>query len=75
MYLIRNERLKLFATYLNGLGIAVFAVGGLAPVLSMLNGTLPASSTVIVAIVGTICFLVSAALHYAGSLVVKGLRQ
>lgn len=30
---IHNERLKLLATFLNGIGISVFAVGGLAPCL------------------------------------------
>lgn len=28
--MIKNERIKLSATYLNGMAIAVFAVGGLA---------------------------------------------
>lgn len=73
--LVQNERLKLLATYLNGLSIAVFAVGGLAPLFSLPNGSLPASSTAFVTIVGVVCFLVSGALHYAGSLVLKGLRQ
>ena len=35
MSLIHNERIKLRATYLNGLAIAVFAVGSLAPLSLM----------------------------------------
>jgi len=31
---VHNERIKLSATWLNGLSIAIFAVGGLAPLLT-----------------------------------------
>ncbi len=72
--MVRNERLKLFATYLNGLAVALFAVGGLAPLFSALYGSAANASALFVALVSVICFLVSAALHYAGSLVLKGLR-
>ena len=41
--LINNERAKLTATYLNGLAVAVFAVGGLAPIFSTLYGSTPLS--------------------------------
>ncbi|PSJ60489.1 amino acid transporter [Kumtagia ephedrae] len=73
MSLIRNERLKLFATYLNGLAIALFAVGGLAPVFSTLYGTVTNSSTISVVVVSVICLVVSAALHWMASLVLKRL--
>jgi hypothetical protein len=36
---IHNERVKLGATWLNGLSIAVFAVGGFAPVISGFSGS------------------------------------
>lgn len=35
---IYNERIKLFSIFLNGIGIAIFAVGGLAPTISALHG-------------------------------------
>jgi hypothetical protein len=35
---IYNERIKLFSIFLNGIGIAIFAVGGLAPTISALYG-------------------------------------
>lgn len=38
--LVSNERLKLLATFMNGIAIAVFAVGGLAPLFSGLYGSL-----------------------------------
>ena len=36
MDLIRNERIKLLATYINSMAVALFAVGGLAPLFSYL---------------------------------------
>ena len=36
--LVRNERAKLTATYVNGLAIAVFAVGGLSPFITAAGG-------------------------------------
>jgi hypothetical protein len=71
MNLIRNERLKLFATYLNGLAIALFAVGGLAPVFSTLYGSVANNSTIFVAVVSVSCLV--AALHWIASLVLKRL--
>ena len=37
--LVANEQTKLSATYLNGLAIAIFAVGGLAPVVALVTGS------------------------------------
>ena len=54
MSMIHNERLKLLATFLNGLGIALFGVGGLAPVFSSLyNANGP---TIYLMAVSVICF-------------------
>jgi hypothetical protein len=73
MNLIRNERLKLLATYLNGMAIAIFALGGLAPSFSMLYGNAAAGSAVFLAFVTISCLVASAALHYVASLVLKRL--
>jgi len=73
--LVRNERLKLFATYLNGLGIALFAVGGLAPLFSVLYGTVPAASLALVSVISVICMFASVALHWVGSLTLKRLQS
>lgn len=59
--MIRNEQTKLLATYLNGLGIAVFAVGGLAPVFSSLYGEKGPDG--FMAFVSILCIVVSALLH------------
>lgn len=37
--LIRNERAKLTATWVNGLAIASVAVGGIAPTVAIFSGT------------------------------------
>jgi hypothetical protein len=49
----REERIKLTATYLNGLAIAVMAVGGFAPLVS----GAPNAATV------AVCLVISIALH------------
>lgn len=51
--LVRIERLKLFATYLNGLGIALFAVGGLTPLFSFLYGSVSGVGAIFVASIST----------------------
>ena len=70
--LVRNERTKLTATYLNGLAIAVFAVGALAP---SINATNSQASMWPVAPIIVICVLVSVALHFAGRRGLKGLED
>lgn len=72
MSLIHNERIKLLATYLNGVGIAIFAVGGFAPIISSLYSQ--TGPTLILMLVSLVCFLVSAVLHYAASNVLKRLK-
>jgi hypothetical protein len=60
---IYNERIKLFATFVNSIGIATFAVGGLAPLISTLNGT----TKPLMQFVSAICILGAFILHYAAS--------
>jgi len=38
MSLIHNEQTKLTATYLNGLAMAIFAIGAVAPVVTIFSG-------------------------------------
>ncbi|WP_420962154.1 amino acid transporter [Brucella sp. IR073] len=72
MTLIHNERIKLLATYFNGIGIAVFAVGGFAPVISSLYS--PNGPTPVLIFISLVCILVSFALHYAASNVLRRLE-
>jgi len=62
MSLIRNEQTKLTATFMNGIAIAIFAVGGLAPVFSSLYSA-GGPSTFLIAM-SIVCFSASTALHY-----------
>lgn len=70
--LVNNERLKLLATFVNGAAIALFAVGGLAPVFSDLAG--PTGTDRLTATSSGICFVGACCLHYLASTVLKGLR-
>lgn len=69
--LVNNERLKLLATFVNGIGVATFAVGGLAPFMSGLSGS--DGLTRGVALTSLVCFLAAFVLHYAGSLFLRRL--
>ena len=74
MNLVENEQAKLTATYLNGIAIAVAAVGGIAPGITFLvqdSGPGPARVTVI----SLICLSVSGALHYAARHVLRRLKE
>lgn len=71
--LVRNERRKLTATYLNGLAIAVFAVGGLAPVAGLIQGTV--GSVAGPATLVIICLLLSGVLHWVALLMLKGMEE
>ncbi len=73
MSLIHNERTKLTATYLNGLAIALFAVGALSPLVAVLNAPGRAAPWGTVALM-TICILASAALHWMARTVLGRLR-
>ncbi len=70
--LVNNERLKLLATFLNGLGITMFAVGALAPLVSSMDKPSGLSSGAALTLL--VCFLGSCSLHYGASTVLKGLR-
>lgn len=72
MTLVRNEQTKLTATFLNGIGVAVFAVGGLAPVFSSLyteNG--PPTFTLIMSV---ICFCAAMCLHWTARIILRRLE-
>ncbi|MHC1549462.1 hypothetical protein [Phyllobacterium sp. K27] len=66
---IYNERIKLFATFLNSVGIAIFAVGGLAPLITSFNGQ--TGPTLFISFMSAVCFLTAIALHYIASRFLK----
>ncbi|WP_051631358.1 hypothetical protein [Afifella pfennigii] len=71
--MIQNERIKLTANYFNGLAIAVLAIGGLAPPISLALDVSPERPVWSVALVSIVCLLGSAALHWLGRKVLAGL--
>lgn len=72
MTLIRNEQTKLLATYLNGIAIAVFAVGSLAPVFSSIYGS--SGPSWLLALTSTLCVIASATLHLIARRVLRRLE-
>jgi VIT1/CCC1 family predicted Fe2+/Mn2+ transporter len=68
MNLIHNEQIKLFANYLNGLAIALFALGALQPLLT------DAFSSPFTAIRVGICLIVSILLHVLGQGILGNLK-
>lgn len=75
MTLINNERAKLTATYLNGLAVALAAVGGLAPIFSSLTASTSAAAPGWVLLSSSVaCLLGSGALHGLARLVLRGLK-
>jgi len=72
--LVRNERLKLFATCLNGLAIAIFAIGGVAPSFSYFYDPAPEISALFVTSVSSIYLLALIVLPSSRSFALRGLR-
>ena len=73
MSLVDNERAKLTATYVNGIAIALAAVGGIAPWIALsLQGPEPRATEV--AIVSALCFSLSCALHLVSRWVLGRLK-
>jgi hypothetical protein len=76
MNLVRNEKAKLTATYVNGLGIAIFAVRSLAPLFNTLSSaTAPGLPYWALAIVSGLCFAGSVALHLFARRILEGLEE
>jgi hypothetical protein len=71
--MILNERIKLTATYLNGCAIACIAIGGLAPVASVIvNGSQVSAFRLFALALGCLC--ISFALHLAGRRILRRLE-
>lgn len=69
---IRNEQLKLSATFLNGAGIAVFAVGGISPLVSVFYTGSSASTDLWLVV--TVCTLAAGVLHFMARAILGGLE-
>lgn len=69
---IHNERTKLTANWLNGLAIALAAVGGFAPAASYLSTGSGQTTTLTITALG--CVFTSAALHWLARRLLGRLR-
>lgn len=73
--LIANERAKLTATYVNGVAVAVLAVGGLSPAFAQRPpGPIDPATSIQIALTSLICIGISAVLHWMGRSILRGLR-
>ncbi len=76
MTLIHNERIKLRATFLNGLAMIFFSVGVLAPVISSVYFTgITPDKAFLAAATAFICFGATIALHYVAWWHLKEMNQ
>ncbi len=72
----RKEQIKLRATFLNGIGIGVMLIGVFTPVTRMIYGDMsPEISPAWLVITPFGCFVLGIALHWVGSVILKGLSQ
>lgn len=71
--LIPNEQTKLTATYLNGIAIALFAVGAIAPTVTLLNSDTN-SAGIGTSAVAVVCLVSSAVLHLLARAVLRSLK-
>ena len=71
--LVANESAKLTATYVNGVAIAILAVGGLAPVFSGRLAGIDFGVALLSANL-LLCATTSAALHWVGRRILRTLR-
>ena len=73
MSLVHNERTKLTATYLNGLAIALFAVGSLAPISSYALAATSTQTLWVTAAAAAICLGASVTLRLVARRTLEGL--
>ncbi|PSH70994.1 amino acid transporter [Phyllobacterium brassicacearum] len=72
MTTVYNEQKKLTATWLNGLSVASYAVGGLAPLASSIYNA--SGPSVLIALGTVICIMFATALHLHARRTLKGLK-
>jgi hypothetical protein len=73
--LVRTEQIKLTATYLNGIAITVFGIGGLTIPFNLYSSAALTASPWIAATISVVCFAASAVLHLAGKRVLRELVE
>ncbi|UXN63374.1 MULTISPECIES: amino acid transporter [Phyllobacterium] len=69
---VHNERTKLTAAWFNGASVALYAVGGLAPMASSIYNS--GGPNLLIAGGTVICILAATALHLFARRILKGLK-
>jgi len=70
---VQDERTKLTATFMNGLGVAMVVAGGVAPLVALSYGLPGAAGGSTVAFVGAGWMLGGFALHFVARWLLRGL--
>ena len=69
----RNERRKLTATFINGLGIAILAIGFFTPAFQFFGGLANPNLSQLVIVV--VCILLAFALHLLARYQLRGIEE
>lgn len=77
MSLIRNERTKISAGFLNTLAVAIIGAGFIVPFFTMLYSSTPFTpgQLKILALVGPICLIAGCGLHFMARKTLGGLQE
>ena len=70
--LVRNERRKLTATFINGVAVAMLAIGGLTQVVAFAQSL---TLSVVALIIALSCIGGSIGLHWLGRFLLEGLEE
>ncbi len=71
----RPEKIKLTASYLNGLAISMTAVGAFSPLVAFFSQPDPAIPAFIPLSIGAVCVLLGGTLHFAARLFLERLDR
>jgi VIT1/CCC1 family predicted Fe2+/Mn2+ transporter len=70
---LQDERTKLLATFVNGIGIATVAAGAIAPLVAVTYGVSNAVTSPLIAFFGLAWLVAGCALHLVARWLLKGL--
>ena len=71
---VHNERIKLAATYMNGIAIATVAVGGLAPIAQNHFEAMSGAQIAVSLVKLALCLAASGGLHLGASFLLRSLK-
>lgn len=76
MKTVHNERLKVSATFLNGIAIAILAIGGLSPAVQAVRTVaLPAEEWTRTILIAVVCLFTAGIRHFAARAMLGGLKE